>query len=89
MSAMSARSSLEGLNTGTGRAATSTGEPVRGFRAMRVLRCRILKVPNPRTSIFCLLPECVLDRVEERVDDASAVFLRDRGAGSLRNLRCY
>src|SRR6185312_11225922 len=53
MSAMSARSSLDGLNTGTGRAATSTGDPVRGFLAMRVLRCRILKVPNPRTSMFC------------------------------------
>jgi hypothetical protein len=47
-----ARNSLEGLNTGTGRADTSTGEPVRGLRAMRVLRWRILKVPNPRTSMF-------------------------------------
>src|ERR1044071_3061677 len=47
-----ALSSLEGLKTGTGRAETSTGEPVRGFRAMRVLRWRILKVPKPRTSMF-------------------------------------
>src|SRR6476469_6406453 len=47
-----ARSSLDGLNTGTGRAETSTGEPVRGFRAMRVLRWRILNVPKPRTSMF-------------------------------------
>src|SRR5206468_2381465 len=31
---------------------TSTGDTVRGFRAIRVLRCRILKVPNPRTSMF-------------------------------------
>src|SRR6476469_3217777 len=51
-SATSARNSLEGLKTGTGRAETSTGEPVRGFLAMRVLRWRILKVPKPRTSMF-------------------------------------
>src|SRR6476661_6514125 len=49
----SARNSLLGLNTGTGRAATSTGSPVRGLRAIRVFRRRILKVPNPRTSILC------------------------------------
>src|SRR3954462_190283 len=47
-----ARSSLDGLKTGTGRADTSTGEPVRGFRAIRVFRWRILKVPKPRTSMF-------------------------------------
>src|SRR5690606_5816603 len=47
------RNSLLGLKTGTGRAATSTGSPVRGLRAMRVLRRRILKVPKPRTSMFC------------------------------------
>src|SRR3954466_9538035 len=47
-----ARSSFEGLKTGTGRADTSTGEPVRGLRAIRVLRWRILNVPNPRTSMF-------------------------------------
>src|SRR5215471_13531310 len=47
-----ARSSLDGLKTGTGRAETSTGEPVRGFRAIRVLRWRILNVPKPRTSMF-------------------------------------
>src|SRR5262249_981019 len=47
-----ARNSFDGLNTGTGRADTSTGEPVRGFRAIRVLRCRILNVPKPRTSMF-------------------------------------
>ena len=50
--ATSALSSFEGLNTGTGRAETSTGDPVLGLRAMRVLRFRILKVPNPRTSMF-------------------------------------
>ena len=47
-----ARSSFEGLNTGTGRADTSTGDPVRGLRAIRVFRCRILNVPKPRTSMF-------------------------------------
>src|SRR5688572_20567018 len=52
MPATIARSSFDGLNTGTGRADTSTGEPVRGLRAMRVFRCRILKVPKPRTSMF-------------------------------------
>src|SRR3954468_4206729 len=52
-SATNARNSLLGLNTGTGRAATSTGSPVRGFRAIRVLRRRILNVPKPRTSILC------------------------------------
>src|SRR5256714_11111363 len=46
-SATMARNSLLGLKTGTGRAATSTGSPVRGLRAMRVLRWRILNVPNP------------------------------------------
>src|SRR5687768_7818294 len=38
MFATIARNSLDGLNTGTGRAETSTGEPVRGLRAIRVLR---------------------------------------------------
>src|SRR6187549_2993695 len=52
MFATMARNSFDGLNTGTGRAETSTGEPVRGLRAMRVLRCRILNVPKPRTSMF-------------------------------------
>src|SRR5438093_1107138 len=52
-SATIARNSLLGLKTGTGRAATSTGSPVRGLRAMRVLRCRILNVPNPRISMLC------------------------------------
>src|SRR3982751_27689 len=52
MFATMARSSLLGLNTGTGLAETSTGEPVRGLRAMRVFRCRILNVPKPRTSMF-------------------------------------
>src|SRR5690606_3131045 len=51
-SATRRRNSLLGLKTGTGRAATSTGSPVRGLRAMRVLRRRILNVPKPRTSIF-------------------------------------
>src|SRR5687768_13678526 len=52
MSATIARSSFDGLNTGTGRAETSTGAPVRGFRAILVLRWRILNVPKPRTSMF-------------------------------------
>src|SRR4026207_391848 len=52
-SATRARNSLLGLNTGTGLAATSTGSPVRGFRAILVLRRRILKVPKPRTSMLC------------------------------------
>src|SRR5918994_6793791 len=52
-SATKARNSLLGLNTGTGRAATSTGSPVRGFRAIRVFLRRILKVPKPRTSMLC------------------------------------
>src|SRR3954465_1585691 len=52
-SATRARNSLLGLNTGTGRAATSTGSPVRGFRAIRVFLRRILKVPKPRTSMLC------------------------------------
>ena len=52
MSETIARSSFEGLKTGTGRALTSTGAPVLGFRAIRVFRWRILKVPNPRTSMF-------------------------------------
>ena len=51
-SATIARNSLLGLKTGTGRAATSTGSPVRGLRAMRVLRLLILKVPKPRISMF-------------------------------------
>src|SRR5438132_7247729 len=51
-SATMARNSLLGLKTGTGRAATSTGSPVRGLRAMRVLRWRILNVPNPRISML-------------------------------------
>jgi hypothetical protein len=51
-SATTRRNSLLGLNTGTGRAATSTGSPVLGLRAIRVFRRRILKVPNPRISMF-------------------------------------
>ena len=47
-----ARSSLEGLNTGTARGGTSTGSPVRGLRARRLLRSRTLKVPKPRISMF-------------------------------------
>ena len=81
-----ARSSFEGLKTGTGRADTSTGEPVRGFRAIRVLRWRILNVPKPRTSMFFWPLQGFLDRLEERVDDARTVFLgnhRPRSAGDL------
>src|SRR5690606_20384979 len=52
-SATRMRNSLLGLKTGTGRAATSTGSPVRGLRAMRVFRRRILNVPKPRISMFC------------------------------------
>src|SRR6202041_1171169 len=56
-----ARNSFDGLKTGTGRAETSTGAPVRGLRAMRVLRWRILKVPNPRTSMLrCSCNACLI-----------------------------
>src|SRR5256886_3941390 len=62
-SATMARNSLLGLKTGTGRAATSTGSPVRGLRAMRVLRWRILDRKSTRLNsshsqisyaVFCL-----------------------------------
>src|SRR5713226_8350257 len=49
-SATMARNSLLGLKTGTGRAATSTGSPVRGLRALRVFRWRILNVQDAPTS---------------------------------------
>ena len=42
-SATNARNSLLGLKTCTGRAATSTGAPVRGLRAVSVFRRRILE----------------------------------------------
>jgi hypothetical protein len=46
------------LNTGTGRAATSTGSPVRGLRAIRVLRGESVlhgiqeRVNDSRTVLF-------------------------------------
>src|SRR6185295_11939743 len=67
-SATIARNSLLGLKTGTGRAATSTGSPVRGLRAIRVFRRRILKVPNPRISMLCC--------------SASAAFTASRNAST-------
>ena len=81
MPATIARSSFEGLNTGTGRAETSTGEPVRGLRAMRVLRWRILKVPKPRTSMFFCSWSASLIASRKAVDDAGAVLLRDHRPG--------
>ena len=70
-----ARSSFDGLKTGTGRAETSTGEPVRGFRAMRVLRCRILNVPNPRTSMFfCCCSASLIASRNESTTRAQSFF---------------
>src|SRR3954471_23887904 len=74
-----ARSSLDGLKTGTGRAETSTGEPVRGLRAMRVLRWRILKVPKPRTSMFfCSCRACFIASRKESTTRAQS-FLEIMG----------
>ena len=48
MPATIARNSLDGLKTGTGRAETSTGEPVRGLRAFRAARKVSVALPVPQ-----------------------------------------
>src|SRR2546427_3433093 len=78
-SATIARNSLLGLNTGTGRAATSTGSPVRGLRAMRVLRCRILKVPNPRISMLCCSASAAFTASRKESTTRAQSFLEIRG----------
>src|SRR5688572_15106804 len=70
-----ARNSFDGLKTGTGLADTSTGEPVLGLRAMRVLRCRILKVPKPRTSMFfCCCSASLIASRNESTTRAQSFF---------------
>lgn len=44
------RKFFEGVKTGTLRAGIATGSLVLGFRPIRALRSRTLKVPNPRIS---------------------------------------
>src|SRR6266516_2504856 len=78
-SATIARNSLLGLKTGTGRAATSTGSPVRGLRAMRVLRWRILNVPNPRTSMLCCSASAALTASRKESTTRAQSFLEMRG----------
>src|SRR5437879_4136617 len=78
-SATMARNSLLGLKTGTGRAATSTGAPVRGLRAMRVLRCRILNVPNPRISMLCCSARAALTASRNASTTRAQSFLEMRG----------
>src|SRR5256714_5186797 len=78
-SATIARNSLLGLKTGTGRAATSTGAPVRGLRAMRVLRCRILNVPNPRTSMLCCSASAAFTASRNESTTRAQSFLEIRG----------
>ena len=46
------RRRIEGWKTGATRCGTSTGSPVLGLRAVRALRCRTLKVPKPRISMW-------------------------------------
>src|SRR5581483_4104205 len=70
-----ARNSFDGLNTGTGRADTSTGATVRGFLAMRVFRWRILNVPKPRTSILrCSCNACLIASRNESTTRAQSFF---------------
>src|SRR5207244_4778364 len=78
-SATMARNSLLGLKTGTGRAATSTGSPVRGLRAMRVLRWRILNVPNPRTSMLCCSDSAALTASRKESTTRAQSFFEIRG----------
>src|SRR3989441_8330088 len=78
-SATMARNSLLGLKTGTGRAATSTGSPVRGLRAMRVLRWRILNVPNPRISMLCCSDSAALTASRKESTTRAQSFLEMRG----------
>ena len=66
---------LRRLEHGTGRADTSTGEPVRGFRAIRVLRWRILNVPKPRTSMFfCACSASLIDVEKASTTRAQSFF---------------
>src|SRR2546429_78095 len=78
-SATMARNSLLGLKTGTGRAATSTGSPVRGLRAMRVLRWRILNVPNPRISMLCCSDSAALTASRKESTTRAQSFLEIKG----------
>src|SRR6266436_7275839 len=78
-SATMARNSLLGLKTGTGRAATSTGSPVRGLRAMRVFRWRILKVPNPRISMLCCSESAAFTASRNESTTRAQSFLEIRG----------
>src|SRR6266540_4818475 len=78
-SATIARNSLLGLKTGTGRAATSTGSPVRGLRAMRVFRWRILKVPNPRISMLCCSDSAAFTASRNESTTRAQSFLEMRG----------
>src|SRR5712692_9920667 len=78
-SATMARNSLLGLKTGTGRAATSTGSPVRGFRAIRVLRWRILNVPNPLISMLCCSDNADFTASRNESTTRAQSFLEIRG----------
>src|SRR2546428_519140 len=81
-----ARNSLLGLNTGTGRAATSTGSPVRGLRAIRVLRCRILNVPKPRTSMLCCSASAAFTASRNESTTRAQSFLEIRGPAGRKHL---
>src|SRR5713226_4921689 len=78
-SATMARNSLLGLKTGTGRAATSTGSPVRGLRAIRVFRWRILNVPNPRISMLCCSANAAFTASRKESTTRAQSFLEIRG----------
>src|SRR5205807_4234888 len=78
-SATMARNSLLGLKTGTGRAATSTGSPVRGLRAMRVFRWRIFNVPNPRISMLCCSASAAFTASRKESTTRAQSFLEIRG----------
>src|SRR5207302_8273079 len=74
-----ARNSLLGLKTGTGRAATSTGSPVRGLRAIRVFRWRILNVPNPRISMLCCSASAAFTASRKESTTRAQSFFEMRG----------
>src|SRR5258708_25145723 len=74
-----AGNSLRGLNTGRGRAATSTGSPVRGLRAIRVLRWRILNVPNPLTSMLCCSERAAFTASRKESTTRAQSFFEMRG----------
>src|SRR4051794_39973890 len=54
-----------GRNTGTSPGATSTGEPVRGWRAVRAARARRSKVPKP--GILTDSPRATANWISERI----------------------